>query len=88
MAETKAAPKCGTYAGYIRHYKRGEDVCEPCREAQREYMRGLRKRRPDLTKRDQHRATVRNRALGRLAERYPEEYEALLAEELRKARDG
>ena len=30
---------CGTYAGYQRHRLRGEEACEPCKEARRVYMR-------------------------------------------------
>lgn len=30
---------CGTNAAYYRHRKNGEEPCEPCKEAQREYMR-------------------------------------------------
>lgn len=31
--------KCGTYTGYVKHRKRGEDACEPCLKAKREYYR-------------------------------------------------
>ena len=30
---------CGTYSGYVRHYKRGEYLCDPCRLAGSEYSR-------------------------------------------------
>lgn len=28
---------CGTYAGYQRHQRRGEETCEPCRTANADY---------------------------------------------------
>lgn len=31
--------ECGTYSGYVHHKKRGEDACEDCLEAKREYYR-------------------------------------------------
>lgn len=37
----KLAP-CGTIGGYGRHRARGEEICEPCREACREYHRARR----------------------------------------------
>lgn len=36
---------CGTHAGYERHTRYGEDPCEQCREAEREYRTALRRRR-------------------------------------------
>lgn len=30
--------KCGTYAGYQAHYKRGEKACGPCMHAQAVYV--------------------------------------------------
>jgi formamidopyrimidine-DNA glycosylase len=30
---------CGTYAAYLRHWKRQERPCEPCQKAQRAYSR-------------------------------------------------
>jgi hypothetical protein len=30
---------CGTYRGYKQHYRHGTEVCDPCREARREYQR-------------------------------------------------
>lgn len=34
-----AVNPCGTYAAAGRHKRRGEDVCDPCLEARREYQR-------------------------------------------------
>ncbi len=42
----REAKPCGTYAAYIAHHGRGEEPCEPCREAKRKYNREyMRKRR-------------------------------------------
>ena len=30
---------CGTYPAYMRHKLAGEDACEPCLEAKRQYYR-------------------------------------------------
>lgn len=35
----KGLQGCGTKAGYEQHHKRREPVCDPCRNAHREYMR-------------------------------------------------
>lgn len=31
--------RCGTYSAYMRHKQLGEDACEPCLEAKRQYYR-------------------------------------------------
>jgi hypothetical protein len=36
---------CGTPAAYARHIKRGEEPCDPCREANNAYARHYRRRR-------------------------------------------
>lgn len=42
MVGRKRQPiKHGTYAGAQTHYRRGEPLCEPCKEARREYSREL-----------------------------------------------
>lgn len=35
-----ALKPCGTHAAYARHRARGEEPCQPCREAERSYQRG------------------------------------------------
>jgi len=35
---------CGTRAGHIRHYKKKEPYCEPCKQANREYQKEFRKK--------------------------------------------
>ncbi len=36
---------CGTYAGYRRHLRDDEDICDLCRQAQRNYSATLNRRR-------------------------------------------
>lgn len=31
--------RCGTPGGYGRHRRQGEEICDPCRDAHRSYMR-------------------------------------------------
>ncbi len=35
-------PTCGTYSGAITHFRRHEEMCEPCRAAKNVYVRGRR----------------------------------------------
>jgi hypothetical protein len=37
---------CGTHAAAIRHYERGETLCEPCRQAKSEYEKARRLKFP------------------------------------------
>ncbi len=79
MTDVEPAPGCGTYAGYQRHRKAGEQTCPACREAHRAYMREWRSRGDDWRRGNRARA----RALWRLAALHPEEYEHLVVVELR-----
>lgn len=36
---------CGTNKGFNRHYRAGEEACEPCREARNAYDRTLKRKR-------------------------------------------
>ena len=37
--------QCGTRAGHIQHYKKGEEYCEECVRANREYQKAFRERK-------------------------------------------
>lgn len=71
---------CGTDAGYQHHRLHGTEICAPCRAAHAAYMANYRVRQVQT-------ATVSaavlasRRALRRLAQRHPQEYQRLLAEE-------
>jgi hypothetical protein len=41
---TEMREKCGTYAGWNQHMKRGEPVCDACRHANSNYILAYRKR--------------------------------------------
>ena len=71
--------RCGTYAGVQQHRKRREPACDLCRQAARDYMRGLRTR--EGPSRDRWWNKTRGAALERLAKEYPERFAQLLAEE-------
>lgn len=63
---------CGTEAAYQRHRRRGEEPCEPCKQAARE----VRYPRSGIYQR------ARIRALGQLGREYRARYLELLDEEL------
>jgi hypothetical protein len=44
-AQPRAKKGCGTNGGYQQHKIRGEQACEPCKEAARRYSRDRRARR-------------------------------------------
>lgn len=55
---------CGTWAGYLRHWKAGEKACEPCRQAGREHSKAYYERRGREQKRQRRRALNHERAQG------------------------
>lgn len=72
--------RCGTYAEYQAHKKRGETPCADCQKANRDYVNAWRQ---DPTRRDHMFSlqAARNRALGRLAKAHRDEFRAMYAEE-------
>lgn len=40
----RTPPECGTPAGYARHYRQGEDACDPCKRARTEQKNAWRRR--------------------------------------------
>ncbi|MCP2339213.1 hypothetical protein [Actinomadura rupiterrae] len=64
---------CGTRAAYKRHKRRGEQPCEPCRQANAAYIRPT--------------GSARHRALKALAERHAAEYDALYRTELARSQE-
>lgn len=80
---TRIPSKCGTYAGFQRHARYGEEPCDPCREANRVYMQEYRAQRraagiPNRTLRER----ARGFAMTRLSHRHRAEFEALVEEEM------
>lgn len=71
---------CGSYGGYQRHKKAGEQACDGCREANRRYMQARRAERPE--ERDAALAGLRARrdAIKILISRHEDEFRALMAD--------
>jgi hypothetical protein len=69
--------KHGTQAGYLKHLRYGPEPCPACTAANTAYQASLRAGNPELIRKQQRQAKLRNRALMRLRERHPEEYEAI-----------
>jgi hypothetical protein len=61
---------CGTDAAYSRHLKRGEDPCDPCKEAHREGNRAYPSKKAYA------------RALHKLRHLHPLDFQRLLTDEL------
>ena len=66
--------QCGTYAGVAQHNKHGEYLCDPCKVANREYIKDYRKKNPEAMKKQTAAAKVRARTLTILAQRHLLEY--------------
>lgn len=74
---------CGTYAGYQRHRKQRTATCEPCRTANREYMRSFRESRPDIVATEVVRQAARERAAWKLVAEHRERFRELYLAEMR-----
>ena len=82
---TTRAP-CGSTAAYQQHFKAKEEPCDLCRAANTIYMRERRAVKPEYRKNSARASRVRQAALRRLAERHPEEFDALLEEARQEVR--
>ncbi len=80
--------ECGTDAGYQAHRKRNEDACPDCRKAKAAYTAQIRDRYPRHRSKQLVRQEARRRALVRLSQVHSRDYELLLADELRRAKEG
>ena len=79
----RSSSACGTYAGAQQHRKRGEEVCQPCRNAAAAYLRDWRARNPQSRAKERQQNNARSRALWRLADEFPDRFRELVADELR-----
>ena len=62
LEDGQFGPSCGTWAGYKRHRRAGEDACEPCAEACRRQARERYWRNPEPKRakaRERYRESVR-----------------------------
>lgn len=71
----------GTYAGYQAGCR-----AECCRTALRDYMRDYRANNPRAYGRERLRSNARQRALWRLAELHPDEFQSLYLDEIGPAK--
>lgn len=76
--------KCGTYAGYNQHRRDRTPTCPACRAAATDYQRKRRAENPDIYDQEKFLNGIRGRALWRLASLHPDEFQALVAEELER----
>jgi hypothetical protein len=88
-APAAAAQSCGTWAGYKRHKRRGEDPCELCREARRargrahyhqhreRYLANARRRYDEVLVPERRRRALRQRA----CPSYSDEFETTNAQQ-------
>jgi len=82
---TTRAP-CGTTRAYQQHHKAGEEPCDLCRAANTAYTGERRAADPTYQKNNARANRVRQAALRHLAERHPEEFDALLEEARQEVR--
>jgi hypothetical protein len=72
----------GTVEMYRKHLRDDdEEPCGPCRAAQRAYISQYRRKKERDRTADTRAATIRRRALARLAQEYPERLAALIESE-------
>ena len=85
MIAKRTAFEHGTVGMYQRHRREGDETCEPCREAWREYMAAW---RTANTQAGQMKALARarNAAVNALIEKHPYEFRGLFA--AAKRREG
>lgn len=69
---------CGSYGGYQRHKRLGEDPCERCREANRRYLAEYRNQHPARREDDIRALRARREAIRLLIERHQTEFRDLL----------
>ncbi|HTI26229.1 MAG TPA: hypothetical protein VL652_34890 [Kutzneria sp.] len=83
---TACGEKVGTWAGYQRHWRRGEQACPDCLEAHRiKNLEVSRSADPQTRERNLRMKAAYGRALRRLAAEYPERFSELYALERRAA---
>ena len=75
-------PVCGTYGGFQRHERKGEDPCDSCRDARNAYMRDYRYRNERAQAEQTRRINARARAALRVAKEHPETFEQYITEEM------
>lgn len=75
-------PRHGSHGGYLAHNRLGEDACQPCLDAHAAYVKQW--RRDSVSWRRSSKA--RSRALTRLRQQHPADFDRLYIEELNALR--
>src|SRR5690242_914050 len=78
-----AESKCGTYAGWNIHKRKGEKACDACRQAATEYQRSWRARGGEAVERQAAMNRAREAALWRLKDLHRDHFDLLVADEMR-----
>jgi hypothetical protein len=76
----------GTYAGEAWHRRHDIPVCQPCKDARRDYQAEWRKTNLEGRQRERESTKATGRAMRRLANLHPVMFRAIYEEELRKIR--
>lgn len=71
----------GTTAGWNRHNRDHIPMCDPCRKAHADYMRDYRRNNTQAREKNNRLTRAQTRALWRLKDLHPDEFQALVAEE-------
>jgi len=77
------ATEHGTHAGYRRHVDAGEPACDACLEGNAAYVQKWRIEHPASRGARNRYQNARGRAMTRLAQAHPGEFDVYMAEELR-----
>lgn len=83
MPRPRGTSAHGTITGYTWHKNNGEEPCEPCLLAKRDYSREAARSKKQQERAEAPRREAWQRACARLAERYPAEFREILMEEMR-----
>lgn len=75
-------PRHGTPAGYQRHRRDQEQACQPCKGAARAYAAANRSKGGPAVARESAANRARSRALWRLADLHPAQFQALFCHEM------
>lgn len=84
MSAATKVQRHGTYARYQQHNRQGETPCDACREAAAQYARDYRARAMPGAVNEKANNRARHRALWRLAQMYPADFNRLVFEEQEK----
>jgi hypothetical protein len=79
MAAVTRPVKHGSYGGYLRHQRRGEEACADCKRANAVHSQQYREQVPAALDKQAVYQKRRNLAIQELIRRHPDEYREILA---------